>query len=126
MSLVPQAEWDAVRLEILGEAAEFGALAHEHQAVFDMLAALTCAFDRPVPVYSVYRKLNSFKAGQWPLIVNILRNLDLQSKEREGDVNAVLQRVAALLDAADKSRSELTEMLEIELDVLKTLIQGLD
>jgi len=125
VSQIPQREWDSVRYEILSEAAELTELAHSRPEILKMLGALTRAFDRPAPVNSVYRKLQSFKAGQWSLIRNLIVNFENQSPDDQRKFDQLLVQVAALLDTADANRDVLTEALEIELAVLTTLLNEL-
>lgn len=122
MSEIPQAEWDSLRLDILAEAADSGIIDNTDPDVRAMLVALTQAFDRPVPVYSVYRQLSSFKFAQWPLLRNIVSQADLSVGKQ--DLRETLHLAGRVLHATCEQRDRINrDALEVELEVLNKLLR---
>ncbi|MEM6484419.1 MAG: hypothetical protein AAF662_05485 [Pseudomonadota bacterium] len=117
-----QSRWDNIRwpllLELASTVRELEAEEVLPPFVEAFVEACTRAYDRDPPSYTVYNRLRSFMAGQWPLVRGLLT--DARALARSEDTLA--QATDWLTRANEKRNDEGDDALEVQLRVLEKLL----
>ncbi|MEO1573430.1 MAG: hypothetical protein AAFU65_00540 [Pseudomonadota bacterium] len=117
-----QQRWDDIRLPLLEELADTVRQLEKdedlHPLILSFVEACAQAYDRDPPSYTVYNRLRSFMAGQWPLLRGLLTRLDDLPR-----TEATLSQATAWLTRANERRDdEGDDALEVQLRVLERLL----
>ena len=117
-----QDEWDRLRLSLFIEVMELNVHGKLRNVWQNFQIALTSGFDRPLPVYPVYRKLRTFSVARWPLLKQIVKAA-AHSPADIPELIKILQEIINVLEhAVDKSMRDQADKLEVEMDLLRTLL----
>ena len=131
-----EAEWDALRLALLLEVATVAVPDGSARTWRALEVALTDAFDRPVPVRPVYRRLRTFARVRWPVLRAVLEGAVRvgdastdgsaeRAEEASGDASlaALLDEATVLLAVAARARGRHDDdALEREVALLRRLL----
>ena len=117
-----QDEWDALRLGLFVEVMELDLHSNLMNIWQRFKVALTNAFDRPLPVYRVYRPLRTFAVARWPVLRQIISTSG-NTRSDITDLINILEEVTKVLEqAVDERIRDQADRLEIEMELLRTLL----